>query len=269
MTENGNVKIHVRCSDKADEAECQRRSALCYDVLQAMGSELVSCPSTVICLIDDLDFDWAKQKIGPANRGFLSAPLKEASLREVCPHYFHDLIAPVDIATQKISYLFESAIYVHGSTCQGTASRPSVGLVLTLAHELCHFRQYASQPAIYAANKLFGPPEPLPGATAWTDIPIEVEARQVAKRVALLIFGNQPLQDYIEEKVQNPANTEDGYDWKFISDLSTSTPYNLVESTMSLVEKHKTRLEMKRLRYPVNSFIHRLNLDRMELESTG
>jgi hypothetical protein len=267
MADRESVTIHVRCSDLGGEAERQRRSALCNQVLKEMKSELLSCPSTVICLIDDRDFDWAKQKYGQENRGHFSAPIKGLGLLEVCPRYFFDLIAPFDSVRREINYLFDSVIYVHGTTCLGTTPRPDVGLALTLAHELCHFRQYANQPAIFAANKLFGPPEPLPNMTAWTDIPIEVEARQVAKLVAQSIFEYQTVQDYIAEKAQNPVNKADGDDWKFIFDLPTSIPYNLVESTKALVEKHKTRLEMKQTRYTGNDLIRRLNLDTLELRS--
>ena len=258
MADNEPVKIHVRCSHDGGAAEHQRRSTLCNQVLKQMESDLLSCSTTVICVIDDEDFGSLKRECGQANRGYF-LPLREGITCAVCPDYFYDLVALFDPDTQEINYQFDSVIYLHDSTC-----KTDIGMTLSLAHELCHFRQYANQRATWAANQLIlflGPPH----ITAWADIPIEVEARQVAKRVAQCIFSARAVRDYVAEKAQNPVNKEDGDDWRFIFDLSTSTSYNVVESTRALVEKHRPLLRKIQTRFAKDHVAYRLNLDTLEL----
>lgn len=256
MTDAMPVKVHVKCLDDADR---NRRSDACDQVLDQMESQLLSCSITVICLIDDEDFHSFKRAYGPANRGYFRPLLERGITGEICPHYFYDLVAPFDPVTYELNYLFDSVIYLHGSTCV-----TDIGLTLTLAHELCHYRQYANQRNMWAANQLFGHLG-RPHMTMWSDIPIELEARQVAKSVAQGIFGSQAVQDYIAEKEQRPENKEDGDDWRFIFNLSTSMQYSFVDSTRVLVEKHRTQLGLIQARFPKEHVAHRLNLDTLEL----
>jgi len=100
-------------------------------------------------LIDDVDFHWLKAKYGETNRGQFAAPIRGTGLQEVVPRYFYDFVAPMDSHTYELNYLFDSVIYLHGTTCE-----QDLGLVLTLAHKLCHFLQYANARGTWAANSI-------------------------------------------------------------------------------------------------------------------
>jgi hypothetical protein len=250
------VTVHVKCGNDEDR---DRRSAICDRVLAELEPQLRSCSTTLICMIDDEDFASFKQKYGQANRGYF-IPLLEGEITEdICPQYFYHLVASSDPVTNQPNYLFDSVIYLHGSTCQ-----TDIGMTLSLSHELCHFRQYANQRSTWAANQLL-PRVGAPHMTAWTDLPIEVEARHVAKTVAQKIFGEEVVQDYISNKERNPVNKADGEDWQFVFNLSTAIPYDVVRATTVLVERHKPRLRMIQAYWDRDHVAYRLNLDTMEL----
>jgi hypothetical protein len=72
------VSFHVKASDGATR---EGRLGTCARVLQSLHPFLPTvCDPTVLCLIDNVDFDWAKQQHGQANRGFFVAPVKGKGL---------------------------------------------------------------------------------------------------------------------------------------------------------------------------------------------
>jgi hypothetical protein len=251
------VAFHVKCSDAETH---KRRSARCAEVQLSLESQLPASSPTVLCLIDDVDFYWLKRKYGETNRGHFAAPIRDKGLREVIPPYFYDLVAPMDSHTYELNYLFDSVIYLHGTTCE-----KDMGLVLTLAHELCHFLQYANARSTWAANQLLAKLG-APAITVWWDVPVEREARQVAKRVAQDLFDEPAVQDYIEAQVRETKSEEDREDWRFVLNLPTAPPYSPVEPTKLLVAKHKSQLEAIRARDFMNHpDVSRLNLDTVEI----
>ena len=140
------VAFHVKCSDAETH---KRRCARCAEVQLSLQSQLPASSPTVLCLIDDVDFHWLKAKYGETNRGQFAAPIRGTGLQEVVPRYFYDFVAPMDSHTYELNYLFDSVIYLHGTTCE-----QDLGLVLTLAHKLCHFLQYANARGTWAANSI-------------------------------------------------------------------------------------------------------------------
>jgi hypothetical protein len=143
-----------------------------------------------------------------------------------------------------------------------------VGLVLSLAHELCHFIQYAKQRGTWAANKLLAELGP-PHVKIWSDLPIEMEARYLAKRVAQEVCGTQNVQEYLLGKQIENRGQEGAEDWDLILGISTAALYSAVEPTKVLVEKHKPHLEAIRQKqhWIDHPDVSRLNLDTVELTS--
>jgi hypothetical protein len=105
---------------------------------------------------------------------------------------------------------------------------------MTFAHEMQHFVQHASVPALWAANSLIhNLPKRVIAALAltWCDIPHEREARIVSKRTAECLLGAEATRRYIDAKIAERVTNDDAADWQFIRDLDTSTPYDLARET--------------------------------------
>lgn len=160
-----NVTFHIKAGDPLVRSH---RREIADQVLKSLQQQLPeSCSCSVICLIDDLDFPELKLRHGVANRG-LFFPFDEQELWGIIPRYFWDVVTECDQSSGEFRYRFDSLIYIHGSTCDW-----DIGLALTLAHELCHFLQYATERSIWAANMLLSrlPESHTLGFTVWWDLP--------------------------------------------------------------------------------------------------
>ena len=125
-----------------NETVKKEREYLAQRVIEACGDRLPE--SRLLCFFDDQD--WSKFKGGEATRGLYS-PVNN-DLFEHSPEYVKK-----ELLTTRPSGLsvdaFDHLIYVHGTTCS-----TRVGLTLTFAHELHHFRQYMNTPLLWAASSL-------------------------------------------------------------------------------------------------------------------
>ncbi len=99
-------------------------------VIEACGGRLPE--SRLLCFFDDQD--WSKFKGGEATRGLFS-PVNN-DLFEHSPEYVKKQLLTTRASGLSVN-AFDQLIYVHGTTCSAR-----VGLTLTFAHELQHFRQY-------------------------------------------------------------------------------------------------------------------------------
>src|SRR5262249_47181883 len=80
-----------------------------------------------------------------------------------------------------------------------------------------------------------------PTVTA-SDVPSEREANIVSKRVAEAVCGVDAIRTFADKQVQlmqELGNTEQLDRWVFFRDVPSSTPYDLLKSTLPLVERYK------------------------------
>lgn len=253
-----NVTFHIKAGDPLVRSH---RREIADQVLKSLQQRLPeSCSCSVICLIDDLDFPELKLHQGVANRGLFS-PFDAQGLWGMIPRYFWDIVTECNQSSGEFGYRFDSLIYIHGSTCDW-----DIGLALTLAHELCHFLQYATERSIWAANMLLSrlPESHTLGFTVWWDFPIEKEARHVAKGVAETLYGPVAVRDYILMKVNEQITNEDAKDWNFMLGLSTSTPYAAAAETKLLVRKYKPQLKQLQSEWIDHHDLSAVDLDVIE-----
>jgi hypothetical protein len=192
----------------------------------------------VLCFFDDRDAPEVKAECGgPANRG-VHWPVRGQGLA-MWPDYMWNIIAPIDTLSH-LTWPFDSVIYLHGSTCE-----EDVGLTITFAHELQHFLQYANERRIWAVNVLLMnlPNLPTEDLKMPWDIPIEREARTVAKQVAESLYGEDIVRRHAMKKIDAHATDNDAKDWTFFRDVDPSTVYCVADATKSLVERYKPELK--------------------------
>src|ERR1700678_94070 len=200
----------------------------------------------LLCFFDDEDWPLFKDEgfgLGKANRG-LSAAVKKCSTwpwRDWPPHVVEKFYAayPSDDREPK----FDFVTYLHNSSCE-----IPVGLTMTYTHELQHFVQYTNMQGVWKANERF---------KNWSrdfetglfshDLPIEQEARIVAKRIAIQIHGPVAVSRYIEDNIADPVDELDFKNWEFVNGLDVSKPYDLKLQTKLLDEQlHSRNLKLKR-----------------------
>jgi hypothetical protein len=81
-----------------------------------------------------------------------------------------------------------------------------------------------------------------------TDIPSEREANIVSKRVAEIVCGLEAVRAFAEEQLRlmrELGENEEAARWLFFRDVPSSTQYNLLEDTLSLVKKYKNVIDFE------------------------
>jgi len=231
------------------------------DMVQRVIGEFQSLPtSCLLIFLDDSDAEYFRKKWGPCNRGFFT-PLNGEELviqgihMDNWPEYItrHFLARDPDTnkyvrdsETGRILLAYEQAIYLYGTTCAD-----SVGRVMTLAHEFQHSVQYVFHQELRKKNHGFY--RQLPDY----EIPIEKEARIIAKRVAEKLCGKEQVDQYIARKI-NEANCHinsdanfknilendeikqwknEAEDWRFIQTLGSNISYNLTAETEQVARR--------------------------------
>jgi hypothetical protein len=112
---------------------------------------------------------------------------------------------------------------------------------MSLAHELQHAIQHSKAREMWAVNSLVA--NDLSRETIqnlgleWADIPIEVEARIVSKRVAECFFGEPRVREFIDKHIAQPATEGDRKDWQFIRTLMPSMAVELTSETQRLLNR--------------------------------
>jgi hypothetical protein len=92
---------------------------------------------------------------------------------------------------------------------------------------------------------------------AWKDIPIEFEARLIAKRISEELLGPRGTAEYVESRIEENVNDRDVADWKFIKGLDPRGICNTVDMTKALYrrladirDKLLRSLDEKKVRFP-------------------
>jgi hypothetical protein len=220
-----------------DPALTAKREAAARRVLNYFGGSLP--PSRLLCFLDDDDPSTLKDEHGSANRG-LYGPIHDSTPLAAWPDYVTACILADDGISLQFPRVIDDLIYLYGSTCAN-----EVGLTMTLAHELQHAIQHANFRKVWVVNGLVSQLNKTVIAALklqWGDIPIEREARIVSKRVAVLLFGEWRVTQYIDEKVAEGitrSDVGDVADWQFVRTLTPSSSVDLVTDTQRLFKRLK------------------------------
>lgn len=175
-------------------------------------------------------------KRGPAHRGFFQ-PIDQ--------HHFRTATWPMKLALTMRTlapmgpdpiFHCDSLVYLFNSTCK-TEEMTTMGL----AHELQHSIQHNLDPRTWAWNTLVNDLHHDTIAALglqWKDIPIEYEARVVAKRTTESLLGFDRTAQYIESQVTAHVTDGDTKDWRFIRGIDTSkSGYNCAQATAELYRR--------------------------------
>lgn len=181
-----------------DESVKEQRRVAALKVIDFFGAALHDLRVKV--LLDRTD--WPKMKAdGAENRGAFH-PVNESVYRITgWPERLRDELVTVDLEASRLVYKWDAAVYLHDSTCQHSDM-----LTMTLAHELQHAVQYRCDRKVWAYNIIV---TRLKRETiaAWKltvhDIPVEREARIVAKRVSEAILGREATAAYIDSRISS------------------------------------------------------------------
>lgn len=136
---------------------------------------------------------------------------------------------------------FDHMIYIRHTTCVDLTS-----CLVTYAHERQHVEQHGRYPRVLMANnvlrqnlKLFKP------TASEIDLPTEVDANIVSKRVAESVYGSEVVRLFAEKKVKlmdKASATEQKARWEFFLEVPSSTAFDPLDATVRLVEKYKHEL---------------------------
>jgi hypothetical protein len=221
--------IHVQPT-----AGCANRRALADRVAAEFGD---MSGLNVLCFLDNQDCPGLREMYGEENRGGFTPSVRRITCPPF-PDYVWHLIFVDDPPSWELKQMFSELVYLHGSTCES-----DVGLVMTFAHELQHVRQYRTQRRFWEINSaVFQHFSPM--VLAWAkvtafNIPIELDARIVANRIAEKLCKSEDVSAYIEERISKAVNAGDLENWKFIRQLDASRPFDLQTETAQLFEKLK------------------------------
>lgn len=215
--------------------EGTRREAAAREVLLVFGQK----PSVrLLCFFDDQDcwvFKDESLGLGKANRGISRVVTKFADFIGWPLEVINCVYPTFSLGESKPA--FDFVTYLHNSSCEDP-----VGMTMTFAHELQHFVQWATMPAVWNANERFKDVRSEWGAGFDShEFPIEKEARIVAKRFAIRIHGREAVDRYIGENIAHPVNDLDRRNWRFIEGLDVSKPYDLELETALFDDELKDR----------------------------
>ncbi len=232
------VMLKVKAKDAAVKTE---REVAAQRVIHHFG--LCLPDSRLLCFLDDEDPATLRSIFGLANRG-IYGPIHDGTPLPEWPEYVADCIRVDDNVSFIFPRVIDDLIYLYGSTCVD-----EVGLTMTLAHELQHAIQHCRARKLWAANSLIhGLERKTIDAVKikWADIPTELEARIVGKRVAECFFGERRVTEYVDRRIAERITANDLDDWQFIRTLMPSSSVDLVRSTQFLFERlkgHRSELE--------------------------
>lgn len=208
------VKVYSASNDKRTNAS---RIATANQVIDYMRPSLADL--RLVVLLDGWDWYELKDR-AEENRGVFY-PVNNGTYGETdWPSHLRQYLISLD-DNWKPSFTCEAAVYLHDSTC-----KTPEGQTMTLAHELQHAVQFSRTRAVWAYNAVVtNLQEECMRALKLqsSDIPIEREARIVAKRVCEKLLGRGATAAYIEDRLRSGTVERDIEDWKFIQSIDTDS----------------------------------------------
>jgi hypothetical protein len=219
----------------ADSIVCRQREAAARAVLSAFGD----LPTNrLLCFFDDQDCSALKDEssgFGKANRG-VSGPISNPSALRGWPDDAISSIYP-SFSLDDNNRAFDFVTYLHDSSCEDP-----VAMTMTFAHELRHFVQWARMPKVWKANERFR--DWLRNFDTGFDsheLPIEKDARIIAKQIAIRIHGREAVDHYVAESIANPVDDLDRRNWRFVYGIDVTKPYDVEIETMLFDDNLKSR----------------------------
>jgi hypothetical protein len=189
----------------------------------------------LLCFLDADDWPNFKDEeigFGKANRG-VSGPVKKGLDWYGWPPHVVGCFYPT-ISLSDTDPIFDFVAYLHASTCED-----DLGLTMTLAHEVQHFLQCACTPDLWKANDVFKAycRRFQPQEIYSHQLPLEQDARIVAKRITIRLHGPDAVDRYMEKNIKDPVDDLDGKNWQFIQALDVSKPFDLGVETVAFAER--------------------------------
>jgi len=218
-------KVEVRSRNSAVK---KQRETAAWRVIKYFGKTLP--PSRLLCFLDDDDSSSLRGERG------LYKPIRNIADFDGPLSRVRNCVYPSDSYGGR-TRVIDDLVYLHGTTCAN-----EVGLTMTLAHEIQHAIQHSGVRKLWAVNSLI---HQLPREVCnaldleWADIPIEREARIVAKCAAVQLFDEKRVSNYIDERIQEHVSDADAADWKFIRNLTSSDSVDLASNTLTLFQRLK------------------------------
>jgi hypothetical protein len=234
--------LSVKHSDKTVNA---RRCEIAIEVLKQFEGKLPD--RRLLVFLDDRNWDELRGR-GSENRGAFFPICEYHYQTRVWPDAIQAELAHVDLDTLKFSLLVDGLVYLHEDTCANESA-----LTTTLAHELQHFVQYNFHQEMWAWSVVLVNCNGLIDAEglSWEHIPVEREARIVAKRISQAILGNEKSDEYIAFRQTRATKPRDIGDWRFIKTIDTTLPYDVASETRAIFNKYGRipayRQEMERV----------------------
>jgi hypothetical protein len=227
---------------KSDNAQVKAdREAAARRVIACLAPSLPE--SRTLCFLDDEDPSSLKRWLGATNRG-ISGAIHDNAEREHWPEYVWEFVFFHDRFSGLPARVIDDLVYLYGSAWTDVA-----GMTMTLAHELQHVVQRANARELWAVNSLvrhLSAVEDL--KLEWADIPIERDARIVAKHISLDVCGERAVTAYIQKRMAEAVQPHDVADWQFVHDLTPADSVNLLQATQSLFQRLRPyRAELTRL----------------------
>ena len=214
-----------------DESVMEARKKWTNRVLQYFTDKLPEL--RLLIFLDDTDAPTLRR--GIETRGLLSPNDKYYFRRVAWPRNVADVLRTINLTAVESTYHYDCVVYLHDSTCKAEDS-----LTMTVAHELQHFVQYGFSRTIWAWNKVVTNLHVRTIDTlglAWCDIPIEHEARIVAKQASETILGCERTVQYIEYRKSQRLTNKDAADWEFIQGIDTAQAYDCAAQTQGLFRR--------------------------------
>jgi hypothetical protein len=223
------VEVVVRGRD--DSLVTARRASI-KQVLQYFTDKLPEL--RLLVFLDDTDAPTLKN--GVENRGLFSPTSSKNYFRmKAWPRAEAEALRTINPGALESTYHYDSIVYLHDSSCNSEDS-----LTMTVAHELQHFIQFGFNRCIWAWNTVVTN-LPMPTIDAlgltWRDIPIEREARIVAKRASETILGCERTAQYIDYRKSQRLSEKDAADWEFIQSIDAGQTYDCDLETEALFKR--------------------------------
>jgi hypothetical protein len=136
---------------------------------------------------------------------------------------------------------YDHLVYIRASTCLNPT-----GCVVTYAHELEHIVQHCRFPKLMKATSVLRADLTTYEPTATEiDIPAEVDANIMSKRVAEAVCGVESVRRFAEEQVRflkTGGTVAQLVRWKYFLNTPSAISYDFVEETLKLVQKYEGRM---------------------------
>lgn len=226
------VTLIVKARDPAIKAN---RESTCRLVLDRY--QVGQAGTKLLCFVDDVDCEELKRRVGKANRGIFVPRLGYCIMSGDPPVPDYVRQAHDEACWSGAGY--SSLVYVHGSACA-----PRESLVLTLSHELRHFKQFALDRRFYDADFLL-----LQLLGYRVDLPSEEDALMASKSIAMELCGEETIESYAQTRIALSDDLERAR-WEYFLSLPKTASHSFAE---------KTRQRCQELRGPLSAMIERLS----------